>query len=137
MQVTLAQGRVHAGATCTALVVLSIADGWHINSATPSDEALIGTSVEVAKNNVLDSTDVSFPPGIEREFGYAEQPVEVYEGRVSIRLTLHLSKNVKPGEYVIPISVTYQACSESVCLAPATAAADLPLHVVPLSEPIR
>jgi DsbC/DsbD-like thiol-disulfide interchange protein len=137
LQIQLSQENVHAGTSCTALLVVSIADGWHINAAVPSDEALIGTSVEVEKDHVLDSVNVSFPPGIEKEVGYAEMPVEVYEGRVSIRLILHLSKNANPGDYVIPIRVAYQACSERVCLAPATAVAYLPLHIVRSSEPIR
>lgn len=137
VQAKLSQDKVHAGTTCAAMLIVSIADGWHINSAAPADEALIGTSVEIEKTNVLDSASVFFPSGIEREFGYAEVPIEVLEGRVSISLTLHVSKNVMPGKYSIPIRVEYQACSERVCLAPATVVADLPLHVVPLSEPIR
>ncbi len=137
VQAKLSQDKVHAGTACAALVIISIAEGWHINSAAPADEALTGTSLEIEKKNVLDSVRVSFPPGIERAFGYTENPIEVYEGRIAIALTSHVSNDVNPGTYNIPIRLDYQACSESVCLAPATAVVELPLQVVPSSEAVH
>jgi len=133
----LLQDKVRVGTACTVVLIVSIAEGWHINAASPADEALIGTTVDIEKKDLLDSVSISYPVGIERHFGYTDLPIEVYEGKVSISLTLHVSKNVPPGTYNLPVRVEYQACSESVCLAPASAHVVLPLKVVAASEPVE
>jgi thioredoxin:protein disulfide reductase len=130
VQVKLSQDKVPAGSTCYALLLLSIQNGWHINSATPADENLIGTSEEFGKKKGIEILDVHYPGGTEKKLDFAEEPLEVYEGRAQILLKILVTRDATPATYTIPVTVHYQACDDKVCLAPASVEVRLPLRVV-------
>ncbi len=129
VQAKLSHDRVHAGSILKALLIVRIQEGWHINVAHPTEEELIGTSVDVKKTNVIDSVAIRFPNGIERHFDFSETALDVYEGTIKILLTLRIRDNVKAGSYTLPATIDYQACSNSVCLAPASVQIDIPILV--------
>ena len=135
-QVRLSHDNVHAGSVFYAMLVVTIQDGWHINSAAPLEENLIPTTVDIGKRNVVDSVDIRFPKSTERMFEFSETPLDVYEGTVNVLVRLRMSTEVKPGTYTITASVGYQACSNKVCLAPATEKSDVSLHVVSEKEKV-
>ncbi len=130
LETRLAHDRVVAGTTSSAVVIVTIKDGWHINAPNPADENLIGTSFEISKHKILDSVSVHFFPGIERKFDYAESPLEVYEGATSIRVLFSVARGAKQGNYSLSAVLTYQACSDNVCLAPASIRFTIPIRVV-------
>lgn len=133
VQAKLSQDYVHAGSMVEALLLVTIHDGWHINSATPTDENSIETSVEV-DSKIATLTDVRFPPGEEKEFDFADEPLSVYEGNIQIHLTLDIATDLKPGTYTLPVALGYQACDDKICLAPATLRVDIPISVVPATQ---
>lgn len=136
VQVKLSLDRVHPGSACFAMLIVNIQDGWHINSTTPLEENLIGTSVEIQKRKVIDSTDIHYPKGIERKFGFADTPLDVYEGTIQILIKLSVATDVKPGTYSVPATIHYQACNDNLCLAPASVRIDISLRIVSRGEPV-
>lgn len=128
--VKLAEDNIHAGSTLLAMVIVTIEEGWHINSASPADESLIGTVIEAEKINGLDSIEIRYPDPIEKKLDIADNPLEVYEGTLNILLRLKLATDLKPGTYSIPATIHYQACNNSICLAPQSMDVSIPLRIV-------
>ncbi len=102
---------------------LTIAEGYHIGTATPAGGAVRATTVSVfgADNITL---RVRWPDGEHREYSSAEGKLEVYEGEVSVAVDL-----VVAGE--VPDSVTlqlgYQPCTDRQCEPPTTVSVEVGL----------
>jgi thioredoxin:protein disulfide reductase len=130
VDVKFAHDAFHAGMTSSALVLVKIKEGWHINAPNPADESLIGTSLEISKSALLDSATVRYSSGVERKFDYADLPIEVYETATSINVRFTVASSVLPGTFTIPASLSYQACSDNVCLAPTVLRFNVRIRVV-------
>jgi hypothetical protein len=79
---------------------MAIAPGWHVNAHRPGADWLIGARAEGAPGD--------WPEGDLRELGFAETPIRVYEGRVSVPL--------RPEGGVVTLRL--QPCSETLCRDP-------------------
>src|SRR5271169_3358553 len=65
---TLSQDGVHGGSDFRAALLVAVRKGWHINSASPSDENLIATSAAFFPPPGLAVTGVRYPRGEEKKF---------------------------------------------------------------------
>ena len=126
----LSHDGVRAGGRMGAALVVTVRKGWHINSASPSDDNLIATAAAFVSPPGLAVTDTLYPAGVMRKFAFSESPLDVYEGTAVIRLHISVAPGVATGVYEIPVEVTYQACNNDLCLAPATAHGVIPVNVV-------
>jgi hypothetical protein len=61
-------------------------------------------------------------------FSFAEQPLAVYEGNVTIPIPLTAAPGAK-GQRTIPFKIRVQACDTEKCYPPATLDASLPIEV--------
>jgi uncharacterized protein YyaL (SSP411 family) len=129
-QVVTASMRV-AGDTATpigpgkdfdATLTVSIQKGWHIyanptglaemNPTTVALDPAAGTAVSVVK--------VFYPAGKPQAVDRAlPDRVDVYEGRVEFRVRLRLAELTKQPSVTVPLIVSYQACNDRLCQAPA------------------
>jgi uncharacterized protein YyaL (SSP411 family) len=100
---------------------VNVAEGFHLN-AHEAAKGLVGTNVSIA-----DGADVvagiDYPPGEMRRFAFAEEPLRVYEGEVSIAVRFKESR-VRKG--AVKVALSYQACNEEACLAPITKQFEIP-----------
>lgn len=103
-------------------LILTVAEGYHINSHTPGAENLIATSIEPASPDAF-GIEVAWPKAQEANCAYADQPLSVYEGTVTISITVTPSSS-DDGER--SLMMRYQACTESACLAPRVLTIELP-----------
>ena len=85
-------------------------EGFHIN-ANEAAQGLIATSVSVPAQEI---SDIAYPPGEEKKFPFADQPVRVYEGAFTIIVRF---KQPPPTDK-LTLRMTYQACDENACLPP-------------------
>jgi DsbC/DsbD-like thiol-disulfide interchange protein len=134
VRVEVSPERIHPGTDCHVRFMITIRNGWHINSPAPSDENLTGTSIEIARIPGIDSTILHYPEPVERRLDFADAPLQVYDEAVTIPARLYLAANLEPGTYTLPVVITYQACNNVVCLAPATIHMTIPLRVVPVDS---
>jgi thioredoxin:protein disulfide reductase len=130
----LSTDKAAAGSTFKIAVALKIAEGWHINSHTPTYDYLIGTSLETIQREGVIVTDVRYPSGEKTKFGFAEDSLSVYQGNPVIFLTVKLSEKVRPGTDTLRAKVEVQACNNMVCLAPASIDVIIPIEIVAASE---
>lgn len=107
-------------------IVLTIADGWHVNSATPHQEELIATTVEVSSEwqGRWTPLEVSMPVGSDVNLSFDEDPVSVYQGRAVIDVIIRPLAVVQA---LVPLRLRFQACDDRRCLSPEVLELRLPI----------
>jgi thiol:disulfide interchange protein DsbD len=126
----LSVDKAAAGSTFKVAVVLKIAEGWHINSHTPTYDYLIGTTFEPVQRGGIIVTDVRYPNGEKTKFGFADDSLSVYQGSPTIFFTVKVSEKVALGKDTLHAKVEVQSCNNQVCLAPATIEVSIPFEIV-------
>jgi hypothetical protein len=106
-----------AGSKVPVVVEMGIAPGFHVNSHTPSDKFLIPTNVAVSATAGSLSA-FRYPRDVEKRFSFSDKPLRVYEGTVRFEADLELPAHTK-GEVRLQGGLTYQACNDVQCFAPA------------------
>ena len=117
-----------AGAKTTVSVELTIGPRWHVNSHTPAETFLIPTDVALTTSAGTLSA-VRFPPHVERRFTFSEKPLRVYEGAVVFETDLDLAA-AADGTASIKGFLSYQACNEQQCFAPARIPLEATVRIV-------
>jgi len=99
---------VASNGVASGLIVLEVPPGFHVNSSEPPARWLIPTRVSVQPVGFT----VSYPAPVD----------DRYEGRVEIPFTVKLPAGKSEAEFEVRVS--YQACTETECLAPEEKAFD-------------
>ena len=130
----LSVDKVAKGSTFQAAILLDIADTWHVNSHTPTQDNLIGTTLDLEPNEGTIVTDVRYPQGRMMKFDFSEDSLQVYEGRVAIFVSLKASEKLSVASDTIFGTVRLQACNNLICLAPSTIRVTIPFELVAAGE---
>ena len=130
----LSVDRAPAGSSFKVAIVLDIAEGWHINSNTPTHDYLIGTVLELQPKEGIILADLRYPKGEDVKFDFSEDALNVYEGNTKIFLTLKLSNKFAPGKDTLWATLRVQACNNEICLAPSSIEILIPIEVVAAGE---
>jgi DsbC/DsbD-like thiol-disulfide interchange protein len=109
--------RLAAGAKATLAVEMTLGTGWHVQSHTPSEKYLIPTVVTLSAS-AGELSPIRYPKDVEKRFSFAEKPLRIYEGTVRFETSLQLPAGAS-GEVSITGTLSYQACNEQQCFAPA------------------
>jgi thiol:disulfide interchange protein DsbD len=127
---------VSPGGNIDLAVVLDLEGHWHVNANKTGDEFLIPTTVELELPDGFSVVGVVYPEGIEKQLGFSDKPMRLYEGEAVIGATLQASADFAPGETAVTAVVTYQACDNEKCLAPETVRIPVPIRVSDRTEAI-
>lgn len=128
-QVVKAFSHFIPSASPPANVELVISPGFHINANPATFPYLIATEIQPGKVDDITVTDkLAYPPPKMENFSFAEQPLAVYEGSVTIPIPLTAAPGAK-GRRTIPLKIRVQACDNEKCFPPATLDASLPIDV--------
>jgi len=102
------------------LLSLEILAGFHINANDVSsvDAQLVATRVVVIGQ---DDAVIEYPPAQLQRFEYSDDSIPVYSGKIQILIRLP----DKSARRASQLSLTFQACSDSACLAPVTRTIDV------------
>lgn len=135
---TLKPSPLIAGRDAAIVVTVNVPPGLHIQSRTPYDAYLVAMQIKVnaAPAITVDAPQYPKPKDIPAPPGASSQPMlSVYEGRVSVRIPLHVAADAAAGDSprTIDLSVRTQACDDQSCFAPATAKISLPAPILPAS----
>ncbi|MCH8558986.1 MAG: thioredoxin family protein [Balneolia bacterium] len=130
IQTALNVTQVEQGEEFKAVVELNIQYPWHVNSHTPTLEWLIPTTLDLQRSEHIILTDIRYPQALTMTFGFADEPLDVYEERSPIYLSLRTSSNTPVGEYLLRADLTVQACDDMQCLAPSTTEVLIPIEIV-------
>jgi thioredoxin:protein disulfide reductase len=128
--------KVHAGSTTQIAIQLDINENWHVNSHYPTFDYLIGTTFELQAKEGVILSDIQYPKGKLVSLSFAEQPIDVYERKITIFASIKFSDKLALGNDTLRTKLTVQACNNAVCLAPTTFEGLLPINIVPAGEPV-
>ncbi len=117
------------GAAVRIAGLVAIEDHWHVNSNTPSYDYLIPTELSFELPEGFGEPRLQYPAHKLQKFAFTDEPIAVYDGRVTILAELELPAGTAAGAVPIRASLRYQACDDRQCLPPVTAAASLALEV--------
>ena len=126
----------HGGTTVRAALQVRLPDGFHVNSNQPRDPALIPIMLSVEPPAGVTVTEIVYPDAIDLRQQGVDQPLSVFEREFAIGVRLALAGDLPAEEIAIPASLRYQACDETVCYFPVTAATGWTLRIVPAATPI-
>jgi Thiol:disulfide interchange protein DsbD, N-terminal len=100
-------------------VVVDINEAYHMNSHKPLDSYLIPTTLTPQLPAGFKLIDTVYPNGQDKRFPFSpEKPLNVYSGKVTLRMRLSAGENAPIGTTALPIALRYQACNTSTCLPP-------------------
>jgi thiol:disulfide interchange protein len=108
------------GSSADVAALVSIDTGWHVNSHKPSFEYLIPTSLTLSSPTGWPAASITYPSDIKKKFTFAEQPLAVYEGDITVNCEQPIPNDTAPGSYTLTATLTYQACNDQECLPPIT-----------------
>ena len=131
-RVFLSVDKLPAGGTCDVAVLLNIQDGWHVYANPAAEDYQVATRLTVASTQGTTLSQTLYPAGKGVEvFG---ERVAVYEGRALLFATVAVPATAAGKTETLTFSVEYQACNDTNCLPPATAAKPGPVPVAAAGE---
>jgi hypothetical protein len=112
----LSVDKLTAGQTSRVAVVLTVAEGWHINANPARPDFLEPTELALKAGHKTSLPKVDYPKGHDFVMEGFEEPLSVYEKEVVIRGTLKVPPEAAGKTERIDLEVHYQACDVRRCL---------------------
>ena len=111
-------------------VVFKIRPGFHVNAREKSADYLIATDLRAEMPAGFKAGEVAYPKGQLHTFTFSKTPLNVYEGKVTLRMPVTALASAPTGPQQIPLKLRYQACSTAICLPPVTIDLQASINVV-------
>jgi len=108
---------VQAGRQFEIRFKVSIKDGWHINSQNPESELVVATEL-YTDHSSIEVVKLVYPPTHAFKLPYAEESVEVFEGRFEVVAVLAVAEHCPQGAMALPVIFSYQPCNKTSCKPP-------------------
>jgi suppressor for copper-sensitivity B len=124
------------GETARVAAKVTVEEGWHVNSNTPTFEYLIPTKLDLKLPADWPEETLRYPKHEMQTFAFADQPLAVYDGEFAILATVQVPAGAAQGQVPVTGSLRYQACNDSQCLPPVTTEATVTLTVGPGGTPV-
>lgn len=103
--------------TILLAVKVEIKDKYHINSYQTDDPTTITSELKADTTDYLPFA-IFFPPDELYKFEFSENKIRVYKGNIYIGISFISKKELKDGDYKIPLTFRYQACDDKACYEP-------------------
>jgi uncharacterized protein YyaL (SSP411 family) len=124
--------RLAPGREFDVVITASIRDGWHIYANPAGLPELKPTTLQLDQQSdrALSLVKVSYPAGESKVLSSSgAEKVAVYEGKVQFTARLGIDETAAPGSIQLWLVLSYQACNDSVCLAPARVRLNLTMNL--------
>ncbi len=123
------------GAAVAARVTVD--EGWHMNSHTPTFPWLIPTDLEVTLPDGWPAAEVAYPPHELKSFAFQDEPLAVYDGTVVLRVDLSVPEGTTAAAVPVQATLHFQACNDRQCLPPTSVTDTVTLTVGGQGEPVN
>ena len=124
---------ISAGGSGVASVRVAIDKGYHVNANPPTFPYLKPTELIFKATPSISISSVKYPGATTRKFQFAEKPLAVYEGSITIPIPLTAEAGAQ-GQRTIPFKIRVQACDTQQCYPPATLDASLPIDAASIKK---
>jgi suppressor for copper-sensitivity B len=129
LRLTAGRTAFAAGEAARLEARVTVEDGWHVNSDRPTFDYLIPTTLAVEVPAGWPAARVEYPPAEMQTFAFADQPLAVWAGEVTIPVTVEVPAASPSGAAPVRARLRYQACSDTICLPPVETEASLALTI--------
>jgi thiol:disulfide interchange protein DsbD len=136
-EMLLSVDKLAAGTPLKLAVVVDVAPSWHINSNPAGQPDLIPTTLTVETPPTVVIDRIIYPKGKKTAVLWADQPIELYAGRVIIFAKAHMRSGAASAPLKLGGKLRYQACNDRICLAPVSIPLTLEVEVVDSSAAPR
>jgi DsbC/DsbD-like thiol-disulfide interchange protein len=121
------EAAVQPGGTVKVQLSAKIEDGWVLYALVQPEGGPNPLDVAVAKDAAftLDATRIDAPLPKNKKTDTGSE--NYYEAKVNLGVPLSAATTIKAGKHTVPVEVTFQVCSGSICLRPHTET--LPIYV--------
>ena len=113
------------GETVRVAARLEIDAGWHLQAHVPTYDYLIPTTLAVAAPADWPAAEVDYPAPSRYKFAFAEDELDVLEGRPRIVARLVVPSAAPSGPLRLTLHLRYQACDDRQCLPPVETSAEV------------
>jgi len=127
----LSVDKLAANARFRLAVVIDVGEHWHINANPANVEGLIPTTLTLPPPTAIVIDRIVYPKGASTKVAWADEAVALYTGHAIIFAEGHVNADATPGPLKIEGSLRYQACNDSICLAPKNVPIVFETEVVP------
>lgn len=110
-----------------AKIPVSILEGYHVNSNTPSDEYLIPLKVSWTSMGALEGGQVSYPKAEKITVG--DQSLSVFTGKFDLTASFKVSPKAPAGPGIASGKLSFQACNNKMCFPPKSVEFNVPYQV--------
>ncbi len=110
---------------------------WHINSNKPKEDYLVPSEITITSPEGITLSNVTWPVAKDIKLSFSDIPLSVFEGTFYAGGLLKIPESVKPGKYTVVITLSYQACNNSLCIAPDEISDTLQIEVVDKVTPVN
>ncbi len=115
-------------------VVIDVAEHWHINANPANAEGLIPTTLTLQPPASIVIDRIIYPKGMSTKVAWNDEPVALYTGRTIVFAEGHVTADARSGPLKLGGSLRYQACNDSVCIAPKNIPVVMDTEIVPESQ---
>lgn len=129
VRVEAAGVEIAAGGTADAVVLLTVADGYHINANPVTLSYQIATQLNVEPSEGITVGPPVYPSSMTKKFDFEPQPFNVYEGKAPIKLPLRAEAGAAKGAHTLKAKVRVQACDDEACYPPRILITSIPVNV--------
>jgi hypothetical protein len=133
----LSVDKLTAGQTARVAVILTVAEGWHINANPARPDFLEPTELALQAAHKTTLPKVEYPKGRNFVMEGFEEPLSVYEKQVVIRGTLKVPPEAAGKTERIDLEVHYQACDDRRCLRPTEVTLSFEVPIVAAGTPVK
>ncbi|HTS63010.1 MAG TPA: protein-disulfide reductase DsbD domain-containing protein [Candidatus Acidoferrales bacterium] len=118
------------GAAVQTKIPVSIREGYHVNSNTPSEEYLIPLKLTWTSTGALEGGAVVYPKPALEKFDFSDgKPISVFMGNFDLVASFKVAANAPAGPGIAAGKLRYQACSNKACYPPKTIDVSVPYQV--------
>lgn len=127
----------HTGTSYRVAVEVKLDTGFHVNSNEPLEDFLIPTILQMNPPSGIELTRIAWPVPFMLNQAGANQPLAVFEEQFMIGAEFELAPELSIGSYIVPGTLQYQACDETMCYLPMTATFEIQVAVIPDTQTIN
>ena len=102
----------------TVFININIKEGWHLNSNKPLDEYMTPTSIKLKDTSGIKILNIEYPPEMITKLQFSDSELSLYEGMVTIKVTLKADDVFIKDKKKTEFELEYQSCNNQTCLFP-------------------
>jgi hypothetical protein len=110
-------------------IPVTVQQGFHVNSNTPSEDYLIPLRLTWADTGALQGGDLVFPKPSLEKYEFAPKPLSVFTGSFDLTANFKVAPNAQAGPGMAVGKLRYQACSNRACFPPKTVDVKIPYQI--------